>query len=59
MSMVGELETSPHWEDQRRKKPKILTSWEKPPLGRYKLNTDAAIFSDGSTGFRFVVRNNN
>lgn len=30
--------------------------WQCPPSGRVKLNSDAAIFSDGSVGLGFVIR---
>ncbi|KAL8541729.1 hypothetical protein ACS0TY_002835 [Phlomoides rotata] len=35
----------------------VQRSWEPPPRGCLKLNTDAWVFSDGSVGLGFVVRN--
>ncbi|KAL8491268.1 hypothetical protein ACS0TY_023054 [Phlomoides rotata] len=32
------------------------TSWSHPPRGTLKLNSDAGVFSDGSVGLGFVVR---
>ncbi|KAL8500978.1 hypothetical protein ACS0TY_020529 [Phlomoides rotata] len=43
-----------------RDKPKVhRTSWCPPPAGTYKLNSDAAIFADGTVGFDFVIRDAN
>ena len=37
-----------------------LSTWLPPPAGRYKLNFDAAMFSDPPfTGYRAVIRNKN
>lgn len=33
------------------------SGWQCPPSGRLKLNSDAAVFPDGSVGLGFVVRN--
>ncbi|KAL8462436.1 hypothetical protein ACS0TY_033454 [Phlomoides rotata] len=43
-----------------RDKPKThRTSWGPPPAGTYKLNSDAAIFADGTVGFGFVIQDAN
>ncbi|KAL8514105.1 hypothetical protein ACS0TY_013287 [Phlomoides rotata] len=33
------------------------TQWKSPPRGNLKLNSDAGVFSDGSVGLGFIVRN--
>ncbi|KAL8533813.1 hypothetical protein ACS0TY_010001 [Phlomoides rotata] len=57
MMMVGELESLPHWEDQHCGKSKAPTRWLKPPRGVSKLNTNAAMYRDGTAGLGFIVRN--
>ncbi|KAL8462317.1 hypothetical protein ACS0TY_032576 [Phlomoides rotata] len=43
-----------------RDKPKVhRTYWCTPPAGTYKLNSDAAVFADGTIGFGFVIRDAN
>ncbi|KAL8502190.1 hypothetical protein ACS0TY_021343 [Phlomoides rotata] len=32
-------------------------TWKPPPTGMSKINTDAAVFGDGTVGFGFVIRN--
>ncbi|KAL8473164.1 hypothetical protein ACS0TY_030118 [Phlomoides rotata] len=35
----------------------LLGKWSPPPHGKLKLNSDAGVFSDGSVGLGFIVRN--
>ncbi|KAL8461807.1 hypothetical protein ACS0TY_033055 [Phlomoides rotata] len=36
----------------------MLGKWFPPPPGKLKLNSDAGVFSDGTVGLGFIVRNN-
>ncbi|KAL8462588.1 hypothetical protein ACS0TY_033572 [Phlomoides rotata] len=44
----------------KKDKPKDhRTSWRTPPAGLCKLNSDAAIFDDGTVVFGFIIRDTN
>ncbi|KAL8463039.1 hypothetical protein ACS0TY_033888 [Phlomoides rotata] len=59
MKIVGEIKFSPYWEDRQRRITKPLTCCTKASPGMNKLNTDTAIYQDGTAGLVFVVRNAN
>lgn len=55
------MESAQQSRDKRTQgsKKKANAAWSKPPLDRLKLNSDAAVFRDGTVGYDFVVRNEN
>ncbi|KAL8534635.1 hypothetical protein ACS0TY_010602 [Phlomoides rotata] len=57
LQLVGEIEMPAVTRDGRRNDGGATISWEKPPLGFLKLNSDAGVFSDGAVGLGFVIRN--
>ncbi|KAL8549394.1 hypothetical protein ACS0TY_008287 [Phlomoides rotata] len=55
--MADEITT--RWEGDRVKGGSQIMGmgWKPPPLGQLKLNSDVGVFSDGSIGLGFIVRN--
>lgn len=57
MNMVKELEENQKTPRLNRRNNTEKESWNKPLIGWLKVNAEAGVFSDGTLGLGFVVRN--